>query len=56
MSGIEIIIGTLYVAGTIRAALTTVKEAKNFSKWVKKKQLEKRRKEEEWHFVESCND
>ena len=56
MSGIEIIIGTLYVAGTIRAALTTVKEAKIFSKWVKKKQLEKRRKQEEWHFVESCND
>ena len=41
MSGIELILGTLYVAGTIRAAITSVKEAKNFSKWVKKKQLEK---------------
>jgi len=56
MSGIELILGTLYVAGTIRAAITTVKEVKKFSKWVKKKQLEKRRKQEEWNLIESCDD
>ena len=56
MSGIELILGTLYVAGTIRAAITTVQEVKKFSKWVKKKQIEKRRKQEEWNLIEVCND
>ena len=56
MSGIELILGTLYVAGTIRAAITTVQEVKKFSKWVKKKQIERRRKQEEWNLIEVCND
>ena len=56
MSGIELIIGTLYVAGTIRATITTIKEVKKFSRWIKKKQLEKRRKQEEWNFIEVCDD
>ena len=56
MSSIELILGTLYVAGTIRATLTTVKEVKKFSKWIKKKQLEKRRKQEEWNLIEVCDD
>ena len=56
MSGIELILGTLYVAGTIRAAITTVKEAKKFSVWIKKKQLDKRRKQEEWNLIEVCDD
>ena len=40
MSGIEILVGTLYVAGTIRGVITTVKEANKFSRWVKKKKIE----------------
>ena len=56
MSGIEFIIGTLYVAGTIRATITTIKEVKKFSRWIKKKQLEKRRKQEEWNLIEVCDD
>jgi len=56
MSGIELIIGTLYVAGTIRATITTIKEVKKFSRWIKKKQLEKRRKQEEWNLIEVCDD
>ena len=50
MSGIELILGTLYVAGTIRAAITTVQEVKKFSKWVKKKQIERRRKQGRMEF------
>ena len=56
MSGIEFIIGTLYVAGTIRATLTTIKEVKKFSRWIKKKQLKKRQKQEEWNLIEVCDD
>ena len=56
MSGIEILVGTLYVAGTIRGVITTVKEAKKFSRWVKKKKMEEERKKEEWNFIEVCND
>ena len=56
MSGIEILLGTLYIAGTVRAAITTVREAKNLSQWIKKKQIEKRRKNEEWNFISTCND
>ena len=56
MSGIEVILGTLYVAGTIRAAITTVTEVKKFSVWIKKKQVDKRRKQEEWNLIEVCDD
>ena len=56
MSGIELILGTFYVAGTIRAVITTVKEVKKFSVWIKKKQLDKRRKQEEWNLIEAGND
>lgn len=56
MSGIEILLGTLYIAGTVRAAITTVREAKNFSQWIKKRQIERRRKNEEWNFISTCND
>jgi len=56
MSGIELILGTFYVAGTIRAVITTVKEVKKFSVWIKKKQLDKRRKHEEWNLIEAGND
>jgi len=56
MSGIEIILGTLYIAGSIRGVITTVKEAKNFSRWLKKKKMEKEMKKEEWNFIEVCND
>jgi len=56
MSGIEFIIGTLYVAGTIRATLTTIKEVKKFSRWIKKKQLKKRQTQEEWNLIEVCDD
>ena len=43
MSGIEIVLGTLYIAGAIRGVITTVKEAKNFSRWVKKKKRWKKK-------------
>ena len=56
MSGIELIIGTLYVAGTIRATITTIKEVKKFSRWIKKKQLKKRQTQEEWNLIEVCDD
>ena len=56
MSGIEIVLGTLYIAGSIRGVITTVKEARNFSRWVKKKKMEKEMKKEEWNFIEVCND
>ena len=56
MSGIEIVLGTLYIAGSIRGVITTVKEARNFSRWVKKKKMEKEMKKEEWNFIEICND
>jgi hypothetical protein len=56
MSGIEILLGTLYIAGTVRAAITTVREAKKFSQWIKKRQIDRRRKNEEWNFISTCND
>ena len=44
MSGIELILGTLYVAGTIRAAITTVKEVKKVFKMGKEKTIRKKAK------------
>ena len=50
MSGIEIILGTLYIAGSIRGLITTAKEAKNFSRWLKKKKMEEEHEKRRMEF------
>ena len=39
----EAIIGALYIAGTVRAAITTRNELKKFTAWVKRRNERKRK-------------
>ena len=52
----EAIIGALYIAGTVRAAITTRNELKKFTAWVKRRNERKRMNREEWILIETCND